>query len=210
MSVQPTLWNVVVNGAWNLAILTPDGIKKRLFDLPENTPIQLEIAIDKPGTFRAFYDGITVSPSSRQLDVSTQSNDVESLEKACKLAQTALTNLPETPVSAAGVNIRYSLTPIPNQLFDLMKSSVDDVFSDNGFAITGSSSSRSLAFEPGVVNVEISYDADNNGVLVFNFHYATSSAQALTEWLDKVNEFAATADDLLAALNLAVQEGNEQ
>ena len=42
MPAEPFSWNAVVVGAWNIAILSPDGVRRRLFDLPEGTPIELE------------------------------------------------------------------------------------------------------------------------------------------------------------------------
>ena len=38
MTVEALDWNVVVAGFWNPAILTPSGIARRLFGLPEETP----------------------------------------------------------------------------------------------------------------------------------------------------------------------------
>lgn len=205
--MQPDIWNVIVIGAWNPAILTPDGIKKRLFDLPEETPIQLEVAIDRPGTFRAFHDGVVVSPSARHLDVVAASSNVESLLKAGKVAQVALKNLPETPVSAAGVNLRYSLKPMPDELFDLLRAPIDDVYSDAGFRIISSETARSLEVQPGVLNVEITRNGDGSGLLVFNFHYASALPDALSQWVGRIQEFVETSRKTLGFMGIAVQEG---
>ena len=65
MQAIPVNWNVVVAAAWNLAILTPDGIRKRLLELDASTPIQVEVALDTPQSFRVIHDGMIIVPSSQ-------------------------------------------------------------------------------------------------------------------------------------------------
>lgn len=207
MPAQADNWNVIINGAWNLAILTPDGIRKRLFNLPEGTPIQLEVAIDRPGSFRAVHESLIVVPSSLQLEVTMQTSDFQSLDKASQIGQLALINLPETPVSAAGINIRYSLTPVPDELIDLLKTPIDDIYSDGGFTIGDSTTRRSLDLQPGVVNVEIIQDREGLGSVLFNFHHASNSPDELREWLGRASEFMDATKKLLELMDIQIQQG---
>jgi hypothetical protein len=206
MPSQPTNWNIIISGAWNLAILTPNGISRRLFDLPAGTPMEVQIAIDEPGSYRVQHEGVIVTPSPRQLDLSVVKNDLVSLEKASQIGKKVLQALPETPVAAAGINIRYSLNPIPNELIDLTKSPIDDVYSDEGYTISETLTQRSLELQPGVINVQVKQMKDGNGVVLMNFHYASSSQTELEKWLSRTAEFIEIAQKLLIAMKITVQQ----
>ncbi len=54
-------WDVVVVGFWNPAILTPAGIWKRLFELEQGTPVELEVPIDGLAPYRVSHEEITVT-----------------------------------------------------------------------------------------------------------------------------------------------------
>ncbi len=43
MPLEPGEWNVVILGRWNRAIPTPQGIASRLFQLPPETEIGIEV-----------------------------------------------------------------------------------------------------------------------------------------------------------------------
>jgi hypothetical protein len=75
MPAEPFSWNAVVVGAWNTAILSPDGVRRRIFNLPDGTPIDLEIAIDRHGHFRIGHDGLVVIPTGSRLEVNNAGSD---------------------------------------------------------------------------------------------------------------------------------------
>jgi hypothetical protein len=206
MPFEPTNWNIIISGAWNLAILTPNGISKRLFDLPAGTPIEVQVAIDEPGNYRVQHEGVAVAPSLRQLELSVVSNDLASLEKASLIAKKVLQVLPETPVAAAGVNFRYTLNPIPDSLIDLTKTPIDDIYSDEGFTITESLTQRSLELHPGVVNIQIKQNNDGSGSVLMNFHYSSDLQIELSQWISRTPEFFKTAQKLLESLKITVQQ----
>jgi hypothetical protein len=196
MSVEPSTWNAVVIGAWNRAILTPDGVRRRLFQLPEGTPIELEVAVDLPGSFRVGHDGLLVIPATGRLEVAARAASLDAIQRACVLCQRALTSLPETPVSAAGVNIRYRLTEIPDAVLDLVRAPLDEALSDAGYEVTASMLRRSVALPPGVVNIEVSQAQAGGGTLEFNFHRESTTPSELREWLGRAEEFVAISDQL--------------
>ena len=132
--------------------------------------------------------------------------DVASLLKASAVAQKALTELPETPVAAAGVNIRYFLNPLPDKIIDLLKAPIDDVYSDEGYTINSSVTKRLLDFPPGAVNVEISQSKEGEGCLLLNFHYDSNSPGSLKEWLAKTKDFFAFAEKLLAVIEIPLTQ----
>jgi hypothetical protein len=202
MNPKPSLWNALVIGAWNLAILSPDGIRRRLFNLPDNTNIELELAVDRPGYFRVSHNGMVVAPTANSLEVFPRVPSAASLQEACTLAAFALEQLPETPVTAAGVNIRYDFTELPDMVQDLISAPLDDVLSDRGHRIETKGALRTLDFSPGVVNLQVT-DTMPGGKVEFNFHRESSSSADLREWLAKAAEFAQVAEQIASIIGVS-------
>lgn len=201
MSAEPFSWNIVVIGAWNPAILTPDGIRRRLFELPDGTPINVEVAVDRPGPFRVIHDGLAVIPTPVSLEVTTTEPNIESLERASGLCVRALQSLPETPVSAAGVNIRYRFQEIPDQVLDLVRAPLDSALSDAGFQFSGSVTKRTLTHNAGVINVQIANNGPE-GTIEFNFHRDSTVPSELREWLSGVHSFVTLSDRIATVVGV--------
>ena len=72
MPLEPYDWNVVVLGHWNPAILTPQGISERLFQLPTETEIGIEVPMDAIGPFRVSLGDLAVMVTEAQLMVETR------------------------------------------------------------------------------------------------------------------------------------------
>ncbi len=202
MPVTPYSWNAVVVGAWNRAILTPDGVRRRLFELPEGTPVEVEVAIDLPGPFRVGHDGILVAPAATRLEVAMRKSDLDSLARACTVCSRALRSLPETPVTAAGINIRYRFTELPDTTFDLIRAPLDGALSDAGFQVGTATTTRGVSVPPGVVNVKVTH-AEGEGTLEFNFHRDSKTPNELIEWLERSAEFVQLSDRLATVVGVA-------
>lgn len=204
---EPFGWNAVVIGAWNRAILSPDGIARRLFGLPANTPVELEMAVDRPGNFRVAHEGLIVVPSANGLEVTSKEATPEFLLKACAICVRALQGLPETPVFAAGVNIRYRYPELSDRILDLIHAPLDNTLSDSDFKVTGSGTKRTLEVAPGVLNLQINQGPQGppappgtTGTLEFNFHRDSTVTTELTEWLNKPREFLDFSSRILSVL----------
>ncbi len=209
MVAVPFGWNVVIVGAWNVAILTPDGIRRRLFQLPDQATIEVDVAIDRLAPFRVRHDGLIVVPSSSMLEISTEVLDLPSLLKAGEIGVRALASLPETPLAAAGINVRYRLSDIPDDLWDLIGCSLDDALSDAGHTIKRRAVSRSLLLHPGEVNIELSYGDETDSKLNFNFNLESPQHQELQQWLARANEFFSISQTLLSTMKVQNAEGGE-
>lgn len=195
--MEPLGWSILVVGFWNQAILSPDGIRKRLFQLPDGVPVGVEVAIDRPGPYRVSHDGVVVATFPQTLELSVQVSDLVSLEKASGIAIRALSSLPETPVSAAGVNFRYQFDELPDPAIDRLSAPVDDAVSDNGYEIRARTTTRTLAVGDGVVNFEMRSDTAGGGTISFNFHRDSFAHADLEAWLARTGEFHTKALELL-------------
>ncbi len=184
MSLTPTDWNVVVLGFWNRAILTPSGIATRLFRLEEGTPVTVFVAIDAVATHQVKHDGITVVAGSDRLIVQPDQYDFRELQKAKEVADRALENLPETPVIAAGMNVKYT-SPEP---LDMLQQAtrhewLDRQLSDNNYEIVGRSLARSLKWNAGQINVSVTENSDGRFEVQLNFHRGSGNVADLRSWV---------------------------
>ena len=207
MKANPVGWHAIIVGAWNTAILTPDGIRRRLFELPDDASVEIEVAIDRPGPYRVRHDGITIVPGPSSLEVAPREQTVESIADACTLLRKALNALPETPVTAAGVNFRYSVSENSDDLIDLLDTNLDGKLSDHNFSIKRRSTRRSLTLDNGVLNIDISTNEDQSGSVLFNFHCESSDPQTLDAWLDNTELFYSEVNKVMSILSMD-QEDN--
>lgn len=211
MAVSPTDWNVVVAGFWNPAILTPAGIAKRLFGLPEGTPILVEVPMDQLLPYRVKHEGVTITAEMGRLTIVTDTPNFNSLQSAMAIAARAIHELPETPFSAAGFNVRYKLDDAPDQLLTSTTPPIDGTISDAGFAIESRSIKRSLTFNAGILNLEIQSLKNSEVRIEFNFHRQERDKARLIEWLTTpIDEVKATVGKIMSGVaHLEYAEGNQ-
>jgi len=107
MPLAPIDWNVIVAGWWNRAILTPLGIVTRVFGQPAGTQIALLVPANLVAPVQVGLGGLKVMVDRTSLTIALDINDYRSLEGAMERAARAIQELPETPLIAAGFNIRY-------------------------------------------------------------------------------------------------------
>jgi hypothetical protein len=183
MSLVPIDWSVVIVGRWNRAILTPAGIGKRLFGLEEGTPLEVILAIDAIAPPRVAHEGITVVAGSDRLIVQPSKCIFRDLERARLLARKALSELPETPVSAVGLNVKYNSSEPLEPLALLLESPWDNQLSDENYSIGERSISRSLSWNNGVINLSVSMNEDGEQLVQFNFDFRSSEVAKQETWL---------------------------
>jgi hypothetical protein len=193
MTVEPVDWNVVVVGHWNAAILTPNGIAKRLLKVPEGTGIEVFIPIDLLGAPKVRYEDVTIQLSGQRLIVGTEKPDYQTLNKAAQTARNALCSLPETPVLAAGLNIRFKLNNHPIDLDKIVDSVIDVKLSDAGYELISRGLTRTIRlkggpFTKGVLNFSAVKDEKGVVKIELNFHRDSKSTKELADWLNLSKE----------------------
>lgn len=181
MNLEPFDWNVVVIGYWNPAILTPAGVGRRLFGLAVGTPLLVEVPIDGLAPHRVKHDGLTVTAELGRLLVHADDPKYALLDRARQIAVRAMSDLPETPLTAAGFNIRFRIGEPSNEFLAATNAGVDNLLSDTGFKIESRSLGRSVKCEDGVLNLSIQQGQDSR--IELNFDRQSSKREELIEWL---------------------------
>lgn len=182
MNLNPFDWNVVIVGYWNRAILTPAGIGRRLFRLDDGTPVAVEVPIDGLGPHRVKYADLTVIAETSRLVVQADVPTYDLLDRARKAAVLAIKSLPETPLSAAGFNVRVRIKDPSDELLTSLTPDLDNALSDAGFEISSRSLARRLKFKGGILNLNLEESDDFRVVLNFDRH--SSKKEDLIAWLE--------------------------
>ena len=193
MRVEPVDWSVVVVGFWNRAILTPAGVGRRLFQLQEGTPLQVEIPLEGLAPYRVRHEGLIVTAGNRRLEIATESPSIPSLERAMTAAATAIDSLPETPLSAAGFNARFNIHDPPDELTEAFMTSLDQRISDADLTIASRQIQRTVKYGEGVLNIQVLEETPTKVSL--NFHLDSTNSNALKQWLrTPINDVERTVD----------------
>ncbi len=182
VSLEAFNWNVVVAGYWNPAILTPAGIARRLFGLAEGTPILVEVPMDGLAPYRVRHDDLTVTAEMGRLVVSADVPRYDLLDRARAVSARAIDGLPETPLTAAGYNVRMKISEPPNDLLAASTCDLDALLSDAGFSIDSRGLRRSLKIGDGVLNLALQQGKD--ATVDLNFHRQSSKKDELVAWLN--------------------------
>ena len=176
--------SVVVLGHWNRAILTPQGIARRLFGLDEKTPVEVRVAIDAPAPPQVVYEGTTVVVDSDKLVAQPEKGGFDGLDKAMEVARRAMEDLPVTPMRAAGINVKFRCEELNEPLEAILRNPAwDDPLSDKRYEILGREALRVLRWREGQINLSIKDNKDGTVQIQFNFHRGSTSREELTRWL---------------------------
>lgn len=207
MPFEPTNWNVIVLGAWNPAILTPEWIGKNIFKIASGTPIAVEVPLSTMAPWKVKHEDISVRASSGSLEFICDSTTHATLERARTLACIALEELPKTPVMAAGFNLRFASRELPPELGEIITAGLDKALSDSDYKIQGLSTRRTLKINEGVINCEITISDKDDVLLVINFHRDSTDRGALKRWLEfPTNDVKDHCEKILTSLKGVICE----
>ncbi|MBE3123533.1 MAG: hypothetical protein IMZ55_00510 [Acidobacteria bacterium] len=192
MPLQAFGWGVVIIGHWNPAILTPIGIAKHCYSLPENTPIEVLVPLDQVAPVRVKHGNLVVMADAMQMQIEATDCSYESLSSAMTVGANALRNLPVTPVVAAGFNVKYRCETPTAPATERTSCSLDDCLADADYTISDRKIQRGLEFEAGRLNLILEQETAGACVFQCNFHRNSRQRAELIEWLslpvDRVRE----------------------
>lgn len=211
MPSEPFDWNVVVIGKWNPAILTPAGIACRLFGLDPGTPIDVMVNVDGLEPPKVRHEGLEVQVTSQRLIISPATCTTEDLDRARQIAVRALDELPETPFSAAGFNLRFRMTAPSDDLLETLNGQIDGPLADADFTVEHREIRRTISFAEGTINLSLVSTpgtGDETDVVVrLNFDRSARACQELRTWLTiPIDQIRDVVDRITPILHLQLQE----
>ena len=168
--------NIVVLGAWNKAILTPEWVKKNIF--PEITNLQVNVPaphIMDQASYQYNTPDLLFNINGQRFEFRTNS----SYEKTVKYTRDILRKLIFTPVTSVGINVAFSeiIENIPDSLKKRLVAEDDIENKINAETLISSSLSKSIQIETNhKLNITI-LNTSNQYIFDFNFDYNVSDIE---------------------------------
>jgi hypothetical protein len=177
-------WSVVILGRWNRAILTPSGIARRIFQLEEEIPVEVFVAIDALAPPQVRHERMIVVAASDRLIIYPEDQTFPRLAQAMELGRRGLDSLPETPLAAVGINVKYKCEEPLDVLQAITRShDWDNRLAENDLIIANRGISRALSWNGGTVSLMIAEEADASFDIQFNFERRSTALADHREWL---------------------------
>jgi hypothetical protein len=170
-------WTLVVVGAWNTRIFTPEWVGGKLFQSGELTT---EVNFT-PGQsiLRFTHSGVSVIPQDDRLIVGVQELSAETLQRAEGVLLRLLDLLPHTPVTAFGVNLGFREARPKPELTEIFRASDHGQLSAK-YEVGRIELTRTLGMDGGVLNLKHAFD-DGAVEIHFNFHHQAAAASEAAE-----------------------------
>ncbi len=211
MSLEPFDWNIVIVGRWNRSILTPGRIAEKIFELKPPTGIFVNVPLDgiSPYMVKDPQQEIAIVTEYNRLIIQIVKMDYETVQKGLNAGLKVLEWLPETPLTAAGFNIRYKTSEVIQELIDIFPSPIDSKLGSIGYTqISARTVTRSIGYGNGVLNLTIVKDGEDF-TLLFNFHRQSNSNDNLKEWMrTPVNTISETVQNVTEVLGIKIEVEN--
>ena len=120
-SMEPNLesWNVILAGAWDVRLFTPEWLSTHLF---YNGQLDVELGVGAGfHTIRFVGDQVVITPTPERLVFGVREATPACLSAAVSAATLILGLLPHTPVAGAGINISYHVHEPPASMVELFE-----------------------------------------------------------------------------------------
>jgi len=167
----------------------------------DTSDIYAEIPIHARAPWRIRHEQIAVLVDDGILELAVDDSVFSTLDTARQYAKRALAELPRTPLSAAGYNIRFRSPEATPEFAGLFGESFDRCIATAGHAVSDRLARRSIPLENGVINLEAILKSSNRAVFQAIFHLDSEDANELTAWLDvPIARIEGIVNSLLSAL----------
>ncbi len=208
MSLQPFNWSVVIAGRWNVAILTPAWVAKKVFELKKGTQVSVLVPADGISSYQIVHPQkkIRVVPDTRRLEIKLTEMSYEAMGDAMTAGVHILECLSETPVQAAGFNIYFQTDKPTPEMIQMYENKAIVPLADLGYNVTMWTTARALNYKNGILNVTIQGRPDLFRLLC-NFHRESNENRDLVDWLSiPVEQIKTEMAKLCESLELTLEE----
>ena len=191
MELDAKRCSLVMVGAWNAAIFTPSWVGEVVF---RGATPKLELGFGTSLAMRFVGDEFSLLVTPTQVQLTPVACARSSLASVGVAARSLFTRLPETPLSAVGINIGFeSVAPIAAISSLLTFSDTSGLDKATLQAVT---LARRLVIGDRIVNLSLGYTEGGPQHVDFNFHSQVATAGAAIAFVE---------GDLLAQLDMALE-----
>lgn len=205
MRPQIDEWTIVLPGAWNSRVFSPQWVAQHLL---HKEKLEIELGVSTTGPhIRYRTNNIVLIPKDDRLIIGALNGEDGTLEQMERVACMTLELLPHTPIVAAGVNFGFlEASPEPD-LLTLFETADLRALTKFGCEVPLTELRRELKTDAGVVNLKHVF-RDGTVKIHVNFHYDTESSEGDRERLaGKVTDARDFAHRLLNEVySLSIEE----
>lgn len=189
-------FSIVIIGAWNAAIFSPQWVAGHL---TESQDIGLEVLLQNPSLPpRLRFEGIFLKILPDRLVLNSPEVNNDQLTLMQTVAVKVLTDLPHTPVQAVGVNFRFHESDPTGRLLGAFKLSDQGHLSDAGISVSSTSIKRRVSIAEHVLFLTLESGENDEVIVDFNFHRDVTNAEAAKQHLeDGIIQFQEQAENVL-------------
>lgn len=174
---------IVLVGFWNPMIFSPQWIGNGRLTDQENIDIMVPLNNPTQGT-RYHFDNIILTVFNTRIHIGSKGLGQSELEKQAAIATRILEDLAHTPVSAVGVNFKFTVQEPSPELFSILPSSNMEDVAELGYSLNHQSSTRNLVKGDLVLNVKTDHKIESNTVdIEFNHHQSIDTAAGAVKYL---------------------------
>lgn len=161
-------WSIVLAGAWNRRIFSPNWLKEN--KITEQEQIGIAVPINNPTLpIRVDFDDIYMHISDDRLIFSPKECTNDNITKIHSAAKKILETLPHTPLIATGINFQFQEDICPEKMKKTFN--INDSFSEAAGDILNLEIKRSFKHSVGVLNFTVSGPIDLSVITIdYNFH----------------------------------------
>ncbi len=186
--MRPNLeeWTIVLVGGWNPKIFSPGWVAGRLFGVKDSQTVKIEAGIGPGVQFLKYYfKGALIIPRDDRLILGLATPMDDQLERIEKLACRVLELLPETPLTAVGVNFGFVEDDVPQDLSGIFEIADRQQLASTDYVVANRTElHRQLARNKGgVLNLKQVF-APPNVEITMNYHLGTDQWKEAKTFLD--------------------------
>ena len=178
-------WSIVIAGSWNLAILNPEWLAKKIF-CKDEVEVELVLVGTRP-TIRIRSGNVVFFPSSTRVSISCKEASAAALEEVEAVAVKVLKELPVTPLSGIGVNFAFRAEAPTEALLDCFNLNDGAKLSASGPQILSTGITRAFDDDGNRINYSMELGEDRSVTLKFNFHTPVSDGKEAISAIEKLS-----------------------
>lgn len=182
MKLQNNYDTLVIIGAWNRAIFSPDWVQRFVFPGEE---IGIEIPLDNLDASPRFSSNdlsICVVNQKLVFNISNPTND--KFHQVGSKAISVCRALAHTPITCFGINHYFEGSKQEIEKSNIFDFSNFDVLQNKGYELRSMRNQQSLKFEHHILNIIWTLDGDRTS-LEFNNHYEVKDVESFISVFDE-------------------------
>ncbi|MDD4604100.1 MAG: hypothetical protein PHF97_09875 [Bacteroidales bacterium] len=173
MIIKDSSFTIVLAGSWNQVLLTPEWVKKHLFQ--DEADIKVEFSTNLAVVLRYRIKNIYLSVDNMRVILFSADNSDASLELMESTAIKLCNILLHTPLRAVGINFGFVQKENKDKLFELFRFEDDENIRETGWQIKKPIITRTLEKEGVILNLKTFIDDNNDINFEFNYHTGIES-----------------------------------